>query len=228
MFKKVFSTAAILASSQSAAAEVTGATRSLEPKAEKADAPFAKSGKNSKSMNCAETMTYYFNSGSSATNSVKAPSSVVPAFPLLPPPAAPACGQVPAFPNIDVCVGETYITQPTFLFTSPEDASSNSEVDAVGILTSLQVVIGVLEQGILSKHDTAFVFFDNRGAQLNTIDQDNLGAEILTSDLEMLFDGGITSAIVGGTGPYAGIEGNAYVTPATPAAGTTEVVFCVL
>ena len=210
MFKKVFSTAAILASSQSAAAEVTGATRSLEPKAEKADAPFAKSGKNTNSMNCVETMTYYLNSGSLALNSVKAPSSV----------PAPACGQVPAFPGIDVCVGETYITQPTLLFTSPEDASSNSEVDAVGILTSVQFIIGVLEDGrILSKQDSAFVFFGEGS------NQDNLGAEILTSDVETLFDGGITSAIIGGTGPYAGIEGNVYI---TPAAGTTEAVFCVL
>ena len=171
----------------------------------------AKSGKNSKSMNCAETMTYYFNSGAAASNSVKAPSGVT----------TPECGQVPAFPTVDVCVGETFITQPTFLFTSPEDASSNSKVDAVGMLTSTQMIVGVLEDDgrILSKQDGAFVFFGEGSL---------IGAEILTSDLETLFDGSITSAIVGGTGPYAGIQGNVYITPGTPAAGTTEVVFCVL
>ena len=106
-----------------------------------------------------------------------------------------------------------------------EDASSNSEDNAVGILTSTQMIVGVLEDGrILSKRDGAFVFFGEGS------NQDNLGAEILTSDLETIYDGGILSAIVGGTGPYAGIEGNVYVNlPAGPQDLTPDsVVFCLL
>ncbi len=222
MFKfnknKLSSTAAILllaASSQPAAAEVTDATRSLEPEANKPDAPFAKSGKNSKSRKCAETMTYYINSGAAQSNTVTVPSGV----------PDPACGQVSIFPGFEFCVGSVVITQPTFFFESQEDALNNSEDNAVGILTSTQMIVGVLEDGrILSKRDGAFVFFGEGS------NQDNLGAEILTSDLETIYDGGISSAIVGGTGPYAGIEGNVFIIPPAGPQDPTpaSAVFCVL